>query len=223
MSVSLFAVIVAGGSGVRMGSQIPKQFLELCRKPVLMHSITAFTDYRNDIHVVVVLPGSQTGYWKELCLRYNFVIPHELVEGGDTRFHSVRAGLSALPDTGLVAVHDGVRPLVSRETIDRCFQTALQYTNAVPTIKTADSIREIAEDGSRIIDRSKIRMVQTPQVFDLSLLKEAYKQEYTDDFTDDASVFERAGNTIRLTEGNVENIKITTPYDLLIAEATKQI
>ncbi len=214
------AIIVAGGSGTRMLTAVPKQFIELCGMPILMHSIRTFANTYKDIRIVVVLPSSQIAYWQELCLRYKFTIPHRLAEGGETRFHSVMSGLSALPDEGLVAIHDGVRPLVSRQTIERCFQVAGQYGNAIPVMPVIDSVREVSNEDSHIVDRKNLRLVQTPQVFDLALLKAAYtKQVYTHTFTDDASVFEKAGHHICLTEGNVENIKITVPHDLVIAEA----
>ena len=217
----LWAIIVAGGSGSRMQTGVPKQFLELCGKPILMHSIMAFADACEDIRIVVVLPSLQIEYWQELCSRYGFTLPHDIVEGGATRFHSVKNGLSMLPEEGLVAIHDGVRPLVNRQTITNCFREAATYGNAIPTIPVIDSVRELSGKTSRTLDRSVLRLVQTPQVFDIALLKKAYEQEYTPDFTDDASVFERAGHTIHLTEGNVENIKMTTPNDLAVAEALR--
>lgn len=213
-------IIVAGGIGTRMQADMPKQFMELCGKPILMHSIMAFAGIDKDIQVVVVLPKSQINYWQELCRRYTFTIPHRIAKGGETRFHSVKNGLALLSGEGLVAVHDGVRPLVSCQTVDRCFLMAERHGNAVPVVQVIDSVREVPGNGkSRVVDRSKLRLVQTPQVFDIVLLKKAYEQEYTSVFTDDASVFEEAGYTICLTEGNVENIKITTPHDLLIAGA----
>jgi len=219
----MWAIIVAGGTGSRMQTDVPKQFLELCGKPVLMHSIMAFADACEDIQVIVVLPSSQIAYWQELCSRHGFTLPHTIVEGGSTRFHSVKNGLSLLPDEGLVAIHDGVRPLVSRQTITGCFREATSYGCAVPVASVMDSVREVSGLTSRMLDRSALRLIQTPQVFDITLLKKAYEQEYTPAFTDDASVFEKAGHTIRLTEGNVENIKITTPNDLVVAEALKGV
>ena len=221
MTQHVWAIIVAGGSGMRMQSDVPKQFLELFGKPILMHSIKAFTDAFENIRVVVVLPPSQIGYWQKLCCQYGFSLPHEVAEGGDTRFHSVKNGLSLLPKEGLVAVHDGVRPLVSRQTIARCFGEAASCGNAVPVVPVIDSVREIGGSTNRMLDRSALRLIQTPQVFNIALLKKAYEQEYIPAFTDDASVFEKAGHVIRLVEGNVENIKITTPNDLVVAEALK--
>jgi 2-C-methyl-D-erythritol 4-phosphate cytidylyltransferase len=216
----MWAIIVAGGSGSRMQSDVPKQFLELCGKPILMHSIAAFAD--ESVRTVVVLPPSQIAYWQELCSRYGFTLPHDIVDGGTTRFHSVKNGLSALPGKGLVAIHDGVRPLVSRQTIIGCFRGAACYGCAIPVVPVIDTVREVSGLTSRTLDRSALRLIQTPQVFDIALLKKAYEQEYTPAFTDDASVFEKAGHTIHLTEGNAENIKITTRIDLVMAEIMKK-
>jgi len=218
----MWAIIVAAGSGTRMNSEIPKQFLELCGKPIVIRSIIAFADACDGIHPVVVLPPLQIGEWHKLCDKYNFRLPHKIVEGGFTRFQSVKNGLALIPDEGMVAIHDGVRPLVSRQTIINCFRESSIYGCAIPTIPVNDSVREISDHSSRILERSKLRLIQTPQVFDVAKLKKAYQQEYSPEFTDDASVFEADGNTIRLIEGNVENIKITTPNDLLVAETLFQ-
>jgi len=215
----MWAIIVAGGSGSRMQSNVPKQFLELCGRPILMHSIMAFVDACEDIQMIVVLPSVQINYWQELCSRYDFNITHEIVMGGSTRYHSVKNGLSLVSGDGLVAVHDGVRPLVSRQTIISCFSEAKKYGCAVPVLPVSDSVRELSGTASRILERTKLRLVQTPQVFDIAKLKKAYEQPYIPEFTDDASVFEKAGNAIHLTEGNMENIKITTPNDMIVAEA----
>jgi 2-C-methyl-D-erythritol 4-phosphate cytidylyltransferase len=213
-----YAVIVAAGSGKRMGSEIPKQFLELAGRPVLMHSIGQFTEYDDTTIIIVVLPQEQIPYWKSLSERYSFGIPHIIVKGGDKRFHSVRNGLEMVDAPGLVAIHDGVRPLVSKDTIRRCFEAAGKKGSAIPVISPADSIRMVTGQGSVSVNRLHVKMVQTPQVFDANLIKKAYLQEYSDDFTDDATVLERAGETVFLVEGNPENIKITTPEDLLVAK-----
>lgn len=213
-----YAVIVAAGSGKRMGSEIPKQFLELAGKPVLMHSIGHFREYDDKTIIIVVLPQEQIPYWKSLLERYSFRIPHIIVKGGDKRFHSVRNGLEMVDASGLVAIHDGVRPLVSKETIRRCFEAAGKNGSAIPVISPADSIRMVTGQGSVSVNRLHVKLVQTPQVFDANLIKKAYLQEYSDDFTDDATVLERAGETVFLVEGNPENIKITNPEDLLVAE-----
>ncbi|HSL86631.1 MAG TPA: 2-C-methyl-D-erythritol 4-phosphate cytidylyltransferase [Bacteroidales bacterium] len=213
-----YAVIVAAGSGKRMGSEIPKQFLELAGKPVLMHSIGQFREYDDKTNIIVVLPQEQIPFWKSLLERYSFRIPHIIVKGGDKRFHSVRNGLEIIDSPGLVAIHDGVRPLVSKETIRRCFEAAGKNGSAIPVISPADSIRMVTGQGSVSVNRLHVKLVQTPQVFDANLIKKAYLQDYSDDFTDDATVLERAGETVFLVAGNPENIKITTPEDLLVAE-----
>jgi 2-C-methyl-D-erythritol 4-phosphate cytidylyltransferase len=218
----LWAIIVAGGSGSRMQANVPKQFLELCGKPVLMHSIMAFADACEDIRIIVVLPSSQIEYWQELCCRYDFRLPHEMIAGGSTRFQSVKNGLSLLSGEGLVAIHDGVRPLVSRQTIISCFTEAAKYGCAVPVLPVTDSVREISGMTSRILDRTVLRLIQTPQIFNIALLKKAYEHPFSPSFTDDASVFEKAGHAIHLTEGNIENIKITTPNDMMVADALKR-
>lgn len=216
------AIIVAGGSGSRMQTDVPKQFLEFCGRPVLMHTIMAFADACEGIRVIVVLPPLEIGYWRELCSRYGFTLKHETVGGGNTRFHSVKNGLSLVSGEGWVAIHDGVRPLVSRQTITGCFREAASYGCAVPVLPVTDSVREVSGLTGRMLDRSVLRLIQTPQVFEITALKKAYEQAYMPAFTDDASVFENAGHTIHLTEGNTENIKITTPNDLIIAEALKR-
>jgi 2-C-methyl-D-erythritol 4-phosphate cytidylyltransferase len=218
-----WVIIVAGGSGSRMQTDVPKQFLELCGKPILMHSIEAFADACEGIGVIVVLPALQIDYWQELCKQRGFTLPHQIVGGGNTRFHSVKNGLSSLSGDGLVAIHDGVRPLASRQTITACFREAAEYGCAIPALPVVDSVREVSEQTNRMLNRSTLRLIQTPQVFNVNLLKKAYEQEYSTAFTDDASVFEQAGYAIRLTEGNVENIKITTQKDLLVAEALYMI
>ena len=215
---SLWAIIVAGGSGSRMKTDMPKQFLELSGKPVLMYSIMAFANACDGIRIVVVLPASQIEKWQELCRNHDFTFSHNITEGGNTRFHSVKNGLSLLSGDGLVAIHDGVRPLVSIQTITGCFREAASYGCAVPALPVIDSVREVSGLTNRMLDRSALRLIQTPQVFDIALLKKAYEQEYSPVFTDDASVFEKAGHAIHLTEGNVENIKITTPNDMLVAQ-----
>lgn len=215
----LYAIIVAGGKGMRMGKDLPKQFLPIEGTPILMHTLQAFYDYAPSVTLIVVLPSDQQAYWSRLCGDYHFTIPHSVVSGGETRFHSVKNGLACIKGEGLVAVHDGVRPFVHRDTIDRCFAVAHESGAAVPVVEVVDSLRKVEDDGSRAVSRKDYRIVQTPQVFDISLLKEAYKQPYTVDFTDDASVVEAYGRKISLVDGNRENIKITSPFDLVIAEA----
>lgn len=213
------AIIVAGGTGKRMGTEIPKQFLKLGSKPVLMHTIEKFKKYDSEIEIILVLPKHQFEYWEMLCEDFKFEIKHTIVEGGEKRFFSVKNGLSAIDDNeGIVAIHDGVRPCVSRETIDACFQLAAEKGNAIPYFNVQDSIRVIEDDKSSIVNRSKYKIIQTPQVFDLKSIKDAYNCEFLESFTDDASVYERAGHKINLVLGNKENIKITHPTDLRIAE-----
>jgi 2-C-methyl-D-erythritol 4-phosphate cytidylyltransferase len=214
-----YIVIVAGGSGTRMKSDLPKQFIEIAGKPILMHTIENFFTFDCDMEIVVVLPENQIEFWQELCAEHQFSIPHKIVKGGETRYHSVRNGLESIPDAGIVGIHDGVRPLVSHEVIERCFAHAREKGNAIPCIAVHESVREISENGNAISDRSKLRLIQTPQVFDVSLIKKAFETGFDPSFTDDASVLEKAGFKIELVEGNRENIKVTEPFDLMVAEA----
>lgn len=214
------ALIVAGGAGTRMGASLPKQFLPLNGEPVLMHTLRAFHRFSQSMQLVVVLPSDQFDTWKELCTLHQFDLPHLLVAGGNERFFSVKNGLTAIPNEGIVFIHDGVRPLVSAETIARCYQTAVQWGNAIPVMPLTESLRETGKgDTSRAVDRSHYVLVQTPQTFRTSVIQEAYQQEYDPAFTDDASVLENLGESIHLVEGNFENIKITRPIDLIVAEA----
>ena len=213
-----YALIVAGGSGKRMGPGIPKQFLEISGKPVLMRTIERFRSFDQSIIIILVIPVDQYGYWEELCRKYSFRIPHTIVTGGPTRFDSVRNGLEKIGEKCLVAIHDGVRPNVSSETIKRCFDGAVKFGNAVPVIEPADSIRIITEQGNMPVNRHYLRIVQTPQVFDSELIKKAYLQEYNPEFTDDATLVEKTGETIHLVDGNIENLKITNRGDIEIAE-----
>lgn len=209
-------IIVAGGKGLRMGGDIPKQFLVVDGMPILMHTISRFAEWDGTMEIVVVLPESQQQYWRELCREYGFDIRHTIATGGKERFHSVKNGLAVVPaECGLVAVHDGVRPYVSHETIARCFDAAARYGAAVPVTPVVETIRHIEPDGRSItVPRADYRLVQTPQVFRTDLLRRAYEQEFTTTFTDDASVVEAMGIEVTLVEGNRENIKITTPADL---------
>lgn len=212
-------IIVAGGKGLRMGNDLPKQFIPIGGKPVLMRTIEAFYRFDRHINIILVLPVSHQDYWKSLCEEYNFSIEHVIANGGETRFHSVKNGLD-LVTNGLVAVQDGVRPFGSVEMIKRCFDAAEEeYPAVIPVIDSTDSLREVVdEDKSRIVDRSKIRLVQTPQVFDVNVLKKAYQTDFKETFTDDASVVEAMGVNVHLVKGEVTNIKITTPLDLKIGE-----
>ncbi len=214
-----YIIIVAGGSGIRMNSSVPKQFIELKGRPVLMHTIEKFYKTFQNIHIVVVLASQLNDQWKQLCLKHNFKINHQLVDGGSTRFHSVKNGLNSVPENCIVGVHDAARPLISEETINRTFAVAEKLGNAIPCIPIAESIREINDSENKAVDRSKFVIIQTPQCFQSTLLKEAFLQSYNDSFTDDASVLEANGEKINLVDGNKENIKITTSQDLIIAEA----
>lgn len=211
-------IIVAGGKGLRMGGEIPKQFLPIGGKPVLMRTIESFHLYDNTIHVVLVLPVSQQAYWRELCKKYSFELPHEVADGGETRFHSVMNGLALVEGEGLVGVHDGVRPFVSQEVITRCYAEAGTKKAVIPVIGVVETVRRLEGTDSVTVPRDQYKLVQTPQVFDVALLQRAYQQRYTEMFTDDASVVEALGEKVFLVEGNRENIKLTTPFDLKLAE-----
>jgi 2-C-methyl-D-erythritol 4-phosphate cytidylyltransferase len=217
--MKLYALIVAGGSGKRMGSELPKQYLELAGKPVLMRTLERFKAFDESIELITVLPENQLLFWAELQKKYSFDIPHTIVKGGKARFYSVRNGLNFVDVPGLVAIHDGVRPFVSIDTIKRCFQMAEKLGNAIPVIPPTDSMRMVSETGSVPVNRLKVKIVQTPQVFNAEIIKKAYRQDYLPEFTDDATVLEKTGVKINLIEGNRENIKITTPEDLVISSA----
>ena len=203
-----------------MGSDIPKQFLPIGGKPVLMRTLERFREYSDDIQIILVLPEAQQEYWHQLCDEYHFDVEYTLANGGQTRFHSVQNGLAKVPDDaqGVVGVHDGVRPFPSIEVIKNCYETARTAKAVIPVIPVVETVRHLDGDSSLTVPRDEYRLVQTPQTFDIQLLKAANKQPYNDGFTDDASVVEAFGHKITLVEGNRENIKITTPYDLKIAE-----
>ncbi len=212
-----YAIIVAGGKGLRMGGEVPKQFLPINGKPILMHTIEAFRKALDGIEIILVLPADQHEYWQKLCQDYNFCSPELIAKGGETRFHSVKNGLALLPDDedAVVGIHDGVRPFVSKETIQRCYAAAAGGRAVVPVVPVVETIRQILPDGKSITrPRDEYRLVQTPQTFPLVMLKKAYEQSYSETFTDDASVVEAMGEEILMVEGNRENIKITTPSDL---------
>ena len=215
-----YIIIVAGGKGLRMGSDIPKQFLPIGGKPVLMRTLERFREYAEDLQIILVLPKAQQDYWHELCQKYDFKIKYWLADGGETRFHSVQNGLAKIPDDaeGVVGVHDGVRPFPSIDVIRNCYETARTAKAVIPVIPVVETVRHLQGNTSETVPRNDYRLVQTPQTFDIQLLKAANKQPYNDGFTDDASVVEAFGFNITLVDGNRENIKITTPYDLKIAE-----
>lgn len=236
-----YAIILAGGKGLRMGADVPKQFLPIGGLPVLMHTIRRFRDYSERLQLIVVLPGEQHDYWHALCRDYHFDEDYAMAVGGETRFHSIRNGLALIPDDaqGVVAVHDGVRPFPSPEVIGRCFETARQTGAAIPVVPVVETLRKLVPAASAqkpgvphvsasrcttataslTVPRDGYRLVQTPQAFDIQLHKRAYRQPYSEAFTDDASVVESLGHDITLVDGNRENIKLTTPFDLVVAEA----
>lgn len=215
-----YVIIVAGGKGTRMGSDIPKQFLPVNGLPVLMQTIKRFKEYDDNLEIILVLPKEQHEYWCELCKKHRFTSTYTVADGGETRFHSVKSGLAMIPDDaeGVVGVHDGVRPFPSVEVIRNCFETARTAKAVVPVIPIFETLIHVDGQGnSETVPRDSYRLVQTPQAFDIQLLKRAYKQPYQDSFTDDASVVDNIGQEITLIEGNRENIKITTPFDLRMA------
>ncbi len=214
-----YAIIVAGGSGTRMGTEIPKQFLEIKGKPVLMHSMNRFFDFDSNISIIVVLPEHQIEYWQKLCITHQFNVPHQVVKGGSERFYSVKNGLSLVDANALVAIHDAVRPLVSSKTITDAFDAAALRGSGIPAVPMNESIRQFEGEHNFAVNRSNYKIIQTPQCFESTTILEAFKQDYKVEFTDDATVIESNGSSVFLTHGNVENIKITTPRDLLLAEA----
>ena len=211
-------IIVAGGDGKRMGNILPKQFLLLNKKPILFYTFNSFL-FLDDIEFTLVLNKNYIDYWKKLCGSLGFNITHNIVEGGPTRFHSVVNGLRDIPMESFVLIHDAVRPFASQETITRVFKMALKMGNAIPSVPINDSIREIYGSTNKMVNRNNIRAIQTPQAFHTSLIKNAYNQNYSPSFTDDASVLESFGEKINLVDGNVENIKISNPIDLIIAKS----
>ncbi len=212
-----YIIIVAGGKGLRMGGDVPKQFLSVAGRPILMRTIERFRSALEALRIILVLPKDQQPFWHELCEAHQFREPYLLADGGETRFHSVQNGLSLIPDDadGVVGVHDGVRPFPSVEVIRCCYETARTAKAVIPVVPVVETLRHVSE-GTK--PRGDYRLVQTPQTFDIQLLKAANRQPYTPDFTDDASVVEAYGHRITMVEGNRENIKITTPFDLTIAE-----
>ncbi len=214
-----YVIIVAGGSGKRMGGEVPKQFLLVTGKPILMHTVEAFTRTSSDFKFILVLPEEHFSTWNSLCEQYNFSVPMQMVAGGKERFFSVKNALEYVPNGALVAVHDGVRPFVSKDTINEAFEVAEKNGSAVPVIDEVDSLRRVLDGASQAVNRAEYKRVQTPQVFQSTILKKAYNQEFSSFFTDDASVVESISEKITLTSGNVENIKLTTPHELLLAEA----
>ena len=230
-----YAIILAGGKGLRMGGDIPKQFLPVGGEPILMRTIRRFRNYSQELNIILVLPREQHDYWNQLCREYAFEVNYAVTEGGPTRFHSIVNGLRLVPDEeqGVVSVHDGVRPFPSVSVIADCYETARTTGSAVPVIPVVETVRHLEKGSSgastgsdnlrslasTTVPRDEYRLVQTPQAFDIQLHKQAYRQPYCEAFTDDASVVEAMGHAITLVEGNRENIKITTPFDITVAEA----
>jgi 2-C-methyl-D-erythritol 4-phosphate cytidylyltransferase len=211
-------IITAGGIGKRMGADLPKQFLCLAGKPILMHSIEKFYSFDKNAQLILTLPEDWIQYWKELCEQHKLSIPHEIVSGGEERFHSIQNALQKVKGK-FIAIHDGVRPLVSLKTIQAAFDSAKFYGSGIPVLAVKESIREVLNENSSIaLQREKYRIVQTPQVFEANLLQKAYQLSFHSKITDDASLVEEAGFGIFLVDGNEENIKITTPLDLTIGE-----
>jgi 2-C-methyl-D-erythritol 4-phosphate cytidylyltransferase len=214
-----YALIVAGGKGTRIKSRLPKQFLELNGKPTLLHTLEAFFRYSESISIVLVLPEDDFQIWNDLCKKHQFNKPIILQKGGESRFQSVKNGLEKIDGPGLVAIHDGVRPLVSADIIGASFRLAAVHQSAVAAVRLKESIRMTDQDNTKAVDRSRFRLIQTPQTFDVDLIKQAYQLKEDASLTDDASVAERSGHRISLFEGSYENIKITTQEDLIVAEA----
>ena len=213
-----YAIIVAGGKGLRMGGDVPKQFQLVGGRPVLMHTLQQFRNAIADLQIILVLPREQQDYWRERCRQYEFGVEHRVADGGQTRFHSVKNGLALIPDgeEGIVGVHDGVRPFASADLIRRCYAAAVEAEAVVPAVPVVESLRH-EERGA--IDRKGYRLVQTPQTFSIPLLKAAYRQAYLETFTDDASVVEAYGHRVAMIDGIRENVKLTTPFDMVVAEA----
>ena len=210
-------IITAGGIGKRMGTELPKQFLLIKGKPIIFHTIQKFHDFDATIEIIVVLPESSIPFWETLCQKYLFTLEHKVVVGGAERFHSIQNGL--VETTGaIVAVHDAVRPCVSIDVIKNCFLAAEKFGAAIPVLSISESLRKMVGENSIALNREDFKIVQTPQCFNIEILQKAYHQHYSKLFTDDASVVEADGQTIQLVEGNRENIKITMPEDLKLAE-----
>lgn len=212
-------VIVAGGKGLRAGGEIPKQFQPIGGKPILMRTAETFYNFDYRMRIVIVLPEEFRFFWEELCEKHSFRIPHSIVSGGETRFHSVKNGLEEIQKDEIVGIHDAARPFIPKEVIGRCYQEAFDFRcGVIPVIEEKNSVRILTAYESKALDRKKIRVVQTPQVFPADLLKNAYETPYREEFTDDASVAEDSGIQIKLVKGDERNIKITTPLDLKFAD-----
>ena len=213
-------IFVAGGTGTRMGSALPKQFLALNNTPILIHTLRNFFSFNRNFEMVVVMHYDYISFWKDLYLQFENVPEHTVVAGGEERFHSVKNGIEAVSNNvQYIAIHDAVRPLVSHETLTRCFNALNEHSAVVPAIPINDSIREVHGDLNKSVDRTLYKRIQTPQCFESNVLKEAYSKPFSPLFTDDASVVEANGHSVFLVEGNLENIKITSPIDLIVGES----
>ncbi len=214
-----YVLIVAGGKGLRMKSELPKQFIEINNRPVLMRTFDVFSSIGNINHFILVLAAEHINYWQELCEKHHFKTEHTVIEGGPKRYHSVKRGLSLIPTNSLVAIHDAVRPFVSKSIIDNGFDVAARKGNAIPSVAIKESIRKISGSLNKSVNREKYKIVQTPQFFQSGLIKRAYEQTFNEKFTDDANILESSGKQIYLIEGDTKNIKITHPEDLVYAES----
>ena len=221
--IKKYAVIVAGGKGLRMGNALPKQFLPLQGKPVLAHSIIAFSKAVPDIEIILVMPADQLSYGQIILQSLPDPVELTIVAGGATRFESVKNGLNAITGNGIVWIHDGARPLISSALINRCYHQALELGSAIPAVPVAESLRKVTDSGSVPVNRDEIRVIQTPQTFQTAQIIEAYSRPYDPAFTDEATVAEAAGFTVYLIEGDKKNIKITTPEDMIIAGAYMKV
>ena len=214
-----YAIIVAAGTGSRMNSGLPKQFLQLCGKPILYYSLLAFHQNASETKIIVVLAEQEVNRWLSLCAEYKIEIPHKIVMGGATRTESVLNGLNTITENGVIAIHDGARPLASNEIIENCFQSAIKNGTGVACVKPKDSIRIVSGEENKAIDRDDLRLIQTPQTFTSEIIKNAFLRNGTESSTDDATIAEKAGYKIYLIEGSYLNFKVTTPEDLLLAES----
>ena len=219
-TVKQAVIFVAGGTGTRMGSPLPKQFLKLNNTPILIHTLRNFYSFNRNFEMIVVMHHDYISFWKDLCLQFEDVPEHTVVAGGEERFHSVKNGIESVSaDVKHIAIHDAVRPLVSHETLTRCFNALNEHNAVVPAIPINDSIREVHGVLNKSVDRSLYKRIQTPQCFESTMLKEAYSKPFSPLFTDDASVVEANDHSVFLVEGNLENIKITSPIDLIVGES----
>jgi len=219
-----YVLITAGGQGKRLASIFPKQFIPIAGMPLLMRTINVFKNYNPKFKIILVIPEEYINLWKDLCTEFEFQVEYQIVRGGNERFHSVQNGLHHIPHDSLVLIHDGVRPLVRPDTIERVIATSQEKGNAIPCVVPTQTLRKITSSGnSQHLDRKELRMVQTPQGFHSNLIKEAYNQEFNPSFTDDASVLESLGNQINIVEGNYSNIKVTHPADIKLVEALLKV